>query len=131
MSVAKPLPPRRRRIVSMSMTFSDIMTWVIYLAFLGCFVVLMGHFLFHKQWAMVGLSLFFAAGCLGSGFLIALVVGWQEAANWKIQKLMRWYTGLLVVSFMLAAHTAYLTMTAPPPAVDPQEQARQRAAKNS
>jgi hypothetical protein len=108
-------------------------------AFLVCFLMLMWQLLLHKKWSMVLLCIFFAVVCGGSlsggsmlsvgpGYLIALVIGWQEAANWKIQKLMRCYTALFVVGLILFVHSFYTTLSTPPPPEDPKVQAKKRAA---
>jgi uncharacterized membrane protein len=103
-------------------------------AFLVCFVMLLGYLLLHKQWLFAFLSIFFAvlfkpAGPLILlGPLIALAVGWQEAGNWKIKKLMRIYSALYVVCFILLTRTAYVDYTTPAPKLDPKSQAKQKAA---
>jgi uncharacterized membrane protein len=110
-------------------------------AFLVCFLMLMWQLLIHKQWLMVLLSLFFAVVCggamagagalsIGPGYLIAMVIGWQEAKNWKIQKLMRIYSALFVVCFILFANTVIESFTNPPPKVDPRV-AKQQAAREA
>jgi hypothetical protein len=111
------------------------------LGFLVCFFMLMWQFLMHNQWKMVVLCLICAIGCggillgsdgrgplsVGPGYLIAMIIGWQEAGNWKMKKLMRWYTGLFVVCFFLFTHTLYKTFTTAPPPPDAKTQARERA----
>jgi len=109
-------------------------------AFLVCFLMLMWQLLIHKQWTMVLLSLFFAIVCggavagadvlsIGPGYLIAMVIGWQEAKNWKIQKLMRIYSALFVVCFILFANTMFHSLTTPAPTVDPRVAKQQAAIK--
>src|SRR4051812_49609815 len=91
-------------------------------SFLVCFLLLMWQLLIHKQWKMVLLSLFFAVVCggtlggggllsVGPGDLIAMVIGWQEAENWKIKKLMRIYSALFVVCSMIFVNTMYKSLT--------------------
>jgi hypothetical protein len=117
----------------------DYLVIALDVAFLVCFAMLLWQFLLHKQWMIVLLSLFFAVVCGGSllnggvlnvgpGYLIAMVVGWQEAKNWKIQKLMRWYTGLFVLGFVIFAHSFVQTLTTASPPVDPKVLAKQKAA---
>ena len=39
--------------------------------------------------------------CCGIGSIIALVVGWMNAAKWGIQNIMYVYTGALLIYFIL------------------------------
>jgi hypothetical protein len=109
--------------------------------FFVCFLMLMWQLLMHKQWKMVLLCLVCAVGCggillgsdargtlsVGPGYLIAMVIGWQEAENWKMKKLMRWYTGLFVVCFILFVNNLYSTFTTAPPPPDAKTLAKERA----
>jgi hypothetical protein len=97
-------------------------------AFVAAYLWLLGLFLWNHQWKMVLLSLLFSF--CGGGFLIALVVGWQEAANWKIQRFMKLYSALLVVCFLMFAHTLFISLTtpSPPPVMDPKTKARMKTA---
>jgi hypothetical protein len=97
-----------------------------YYGFLISFVILMGYFLWHKQWLFTLLSIGFSF--MYGGFLLALVIGWQEANNWKIKNFMRVYTILLVVFFIMGAKTLFTTLTTASPPVDPKVQAKQKAA---
>jgi hypothetical protein len=114
--------------------FYFYLQYALYGACILCFVVLLGYMLWYKQWLNAILSVFFTFFCLGGGFLIPLVIGWQEAANWKIKNLMRAYSVLVVICFIMLAKSSYVYMTTPKPTVDPKVQARQRAqaaAKNA
>ena len=98
-------------------------------ALVVCFLILLGHLIWNRQWLFALLSLAFTPMC-GGGFLFALVIGWQEATAWKIRKLMYVYTALIVVCGIMMAQTAFVTMTTPSPPVDPKAQAKQKAAKH-
>jgi hypothetical protein len=75
-----------------------------------CFVILLGYMLWYKQWLNFFLSLFFLLAC-GSGFLIPLVIGWQEAKNWKIPKLIRLYSVLVLFGFFILSNHLYVDLT--------------------
>jgi hypothetical protein len=96
------------------MTTRDYLVYAMYTAFLVCFVILMWQFLWHKQWKMALLSLFFTWAC-GGGFLIALIIGWQEAANWKIKRLMIIYSILLPPCFIVFMNDQIKQAMEPPP----------------
>src|SRR4051794_32047049 len=95
------------------------------LAFLVCYLIVLGHFLWNKQWGFVFLSLFFTivfypvGPFITLGALIVLVIGWQEADKWKIKNLIRIFSVLTVVVFLLLARDAYHGFMNPPPKVDP------------
>jgi len=97
----------------------------ILVAFLGCYLVLLGHLLWNKQWLVAFLSVFFTVvfvpvgPFITLGPLIAMVIGWQEAKKWKIKNLMRAMSALLVVTFILLARTAYVDFMTAPPKEDP------------
>jgi hypothetical protein len=105
----------------------------LFLAFIVCYIVLLGHLLWNKQWLIVLLSVFFAvifapAGpFIALGPAIALVIGWQEAGKWKITNLMRLFSALWVVCFLLLTRDAYINFMNPPPKVDPKVEARLKA----
>jgi hypothetical protein len=75
-----------------------------------CYVWLLGYMLWYKQWLNFFLSIFFAF-CLGAGALIPLVIGWQEAKNWKIPKLIRIYSVLVVFGFFIVSHRIWVDLT--------------------
>ena len=89
---------------------TSISAWALYYGLLAAFwvsyVMLLGYFLWHKQWLFVFLSLVFTAGFypvgpfIVLGPLIVLIVGWQEAEKWKIKNLVRISTAVLVCSFL-------------------------------
>jgi hypothetical protein len=104
----------------------NYLTFALDAAFLVCFALLLWQLLIHRQWRMALLSIGFAFAC-GGGFLFALIVGWQEAANWKIKKLMRWYSVLLVLWFVVSANNLFRSFMAPSPPADLKAKARQKA----
>ena len=67
----------------------------LFAAFLASYVALLWQFLYHGQWKMALLSFAFLFAC-GGGFIIALIIGWQEAAKWQMKRLMIVYSLLLV-----------------------------------
>jgi hypothetical protein len=97
--------------------------------------MILGHFLWNKQWLFVFLSLvftaiFYPAGPLILlGPLIALVIGWQEADKFQIKNLVRVFSALLVICFFLMTRDAYIDFMKPKPKADPAVLARERAAK--
>ena len=103
--------------------------------FVITYIMILGHFLWHKQWLFVFLSLvftaiFYPAGpMIVLGPLIALVIGWQEAGKWNIKNLVRIFSALLVIVFFLMTRDAYYNFTKPKPKVDPVIAARERAQK--
>lgn len=106
----------------------------LFVGFWISYVMLLGYFLWNKQWLFVILSLFFtgvfypAGPMIFLGPLIAVVIGWQEAGKWKIKNLVRINSALLVVCFLLLTRTAYVDFMKPKPKVDPKIVAKQRAA---
>jgi hypothetical protein len=96
------------------MKTNDYLTYALYTAFIVCFVLILWQFFWHKQWKMALLSLFFTWAC-GGGFLIALIIGWQEAAAWKIKKLMIVYSILLPLSFAVFMNDRFKEAMEPPP----------------
>jgi hypothetical protein len=83
-----------------------------------CYVILLGYMLWYKQWLNFFLSIFFAF-CLGAGALIPLVIGWQEQKNWKIPKLIRIYTVLVVFGFFIVSHQIWVDLTTKEEPIDP------------
>ena len=75
-------------------------------AFWVMYVMLLGYFLWHKQWLFVFLSIVFTVGFYNIGPfivlgpMIVLIVGWQEAEKWNIKKLVRIFTAVLVCTFI-------------------------------
>jgi hypothetical protein len=104
----------------------NYLSLALYSALLVCFAMLLWQLLIHRQWQTVLLSIFFAIAC-GGGFLFALVFGWQEAANWKIEKLMRWYTVLLVLCFAVFTNDLFHSFLGPSSPADLKAQAKQKA----
>jgi hypothetical protein len=102
--------------------------YALYAAIFVCFAYLMFYFLWYKQWLYAILSILFLFACY-SGFLFALVIGWQESSNWNIKKLMRVYTVLLVVFFIVFARAQYKDFTTPKPLLDPRAQMKQKHAE--
>ena len=104
-------------------------------AFWVSYVMMLGYFLWHKQWLFVFLSLVFTAGFYAVGPfillgpLIVLIVGWQEAAKWNIKKLVRISSALLVISFLLMTRTWYLRPKESEKKVDKVAEGRMRAQK--
>jgi len=84
--------------------------WGLYYGFLAAFWVmyamLLGYFLWHKQWLYVFLSIVFTVGFYNIGAfivlgpMILLIVAWQEAEKWNIKKLVRIFTAVLVCTFI-------------------------------
>ena len=74
----------------------------LYVAFLASYMALMWQFLYHGQWKMALLSIVFLFAC-GGGFIIALIIGWQEAARWQMKRLMIVYSLLLVPCVFVGA----------------------------
>ena len=70
------------------------------------YVMLLGYFLWHKQWLFVFLSIVFTVGFYNIGAfivlgpMILLIVAWQEAEKWNIKKLVRIFTAVLVCTFI-------------------------------
>ena len=95
----------------------------------ACYIWLLGYFLWHRQWGLTLVSLLFAF--CGGGFLIALVIGWQEEKNWKIRRLMVAYTALTVVWFSMLAHSLFENFTTqkPPEVTDAKSKARMKAGR--
>jgi len=98
-----------------------------------CYLILLGHLLWNKQWLIVFISIFFTVvfwpvkALIVLGPLIALVIGWQEADKWKIKKLMRIFSALLVVCFiMLVPGTIDTFMHPPKVEIDPIKAAKQK-----
>jgi hypothetical protein len=102
--------------------------YALYAAIFVCFAILMFHFLWHKQWLYTLLSIGFLFACY-SGFLFALVIGWQEAANWNIKKLMRIYTGLLIIFFVMFTRAQYKEFTTPKAPTDPRAEMKRKHAE--
>jgi hypothetical protein len=91
-----------------------------------CFLILLGYMLWYKQWLYFFVSLFFVV-CLGAGFLIPLVIGWQEEKKWKIPKLIRIYSALVVVCSFFMMSFMWKELTTHKEQVDPRV-AKQKAA---
>jgi hypothetical protein len=81
-----------------------------------CYVMVLWQFLMHKQWKLVLLSLLCNIVLLG-GFLVALIIGWQEAANWKMKRLMIIFSVLLPLCMISLMRDEWRRMTEPPPVV--------------
>jgi hypothetical protein len=103
-------------------------------AFVVCYVILLGHFLWNKQWLFVFLSLFFTVvfypvgPFVTLGPLILLVIGWQEANKWGIKKLIRIFTVLFVLSFLLLTRMSYVNYVNAP-REDPKAKGKKGAGK--
>jgi hypothetical protein len=104
----------------------------LFVGFWASYVVLLGYFLWNKQWLFVFLSLFFtgvfypAGPMIFLGPLVAVVIGWQEAGKWNIKNLVRINSALLVICFLLLTRTAYVDFMKPKPKVDPAVAAKER-----
>ncbi len=102
-------------------------------AFWVSYVMMLGYFLWHKQWLFVFLSLVFTAGfhATGPGILlgpvILLIVAWQEAEKWNIKKLVRISSALLVISFLLMTRAWYLRPKETEKQLDKVAEGRERA----
>src|SRR4051812_48555970 len=94
----------------MPTTTNEVLRYLLFGSLFICYAMIVWQMLYHKQWANTALSLVFLVVCF-SGTLIALVIGWQEAGNWKIKKLMRIYSVLVVLCFFVAARDVFHTMT--------------------
>jgi hypothetical protein len=109
--------------------------WLIIAAFWLSSLVLLGHLLWRKQWLFAFLAIFFTAVFWVTpplrvlGPLIALVIGWQEAAKWKIKNLLRLNSVLLVLCFLMYTRDSWVEFTKPKPKVDQAKLARERAQK--
>jgi hypothetical protein len=86
------------------MTVGQVVRWAYLIAiFTGaivCYAMIMWQFLAHRKWKLALLSLVFVPlpFCWAwPGFLIALILGWQEAGNWNMKKLMRIYSIFFVL----------------------------------
>ncbi len=75
-----------------------------------CFLILLGYMLWNKQWLYFLISILFLPACF-SGTLIPLVIGWQEEKNWKIPKLIRIYSVLVVLGFFILSHQVWVGLT--------------------
>jgi hypothetical protein len=77
--------------------------------------------LMHKQWKLALLSIVctpvWLAPIFWGGYLVALIIGWQENSKWKINKIMIAYSLLVPVCFILALQNVIKEATAPPPVV--------------
>src|SRR5229473_8072144 len=69
------------------------------LVFLVCFIMLLVK-MFQKGQTVMGIVCIVGI-CCGVGSIIALVVGWMNAAAWGIQNLMYAYTGSMILYFIL------------------------------
>jgi hypothetical protein len=65
-----------------------------------CFVLVVIKMFQNNQTVLGIVSI--VAFCCGVGLLVGLVVGWMNAANWHIQKLMYVYTGAVLVYIIFA-----------------------------
>src|SRR5262249_19829503 len=74
-------------------------------ALIIAFLWLMFEFFMNGQWKFAVLFMVCAPWCM-SGFLMALIVGWQEAAKWRVKKLMITYSVIFVIcSILYVDHT--------------------------
>jgi hypothetical protein len=101
--------------------------YALYAAIFVSFAILMFHFLWHKQWLFAILSVAFLPACY-TGFLFALVIGWQESPKWHIKRLMQVYTVLLFCFFIMFARAQYKEFTTPKPLLDEMSQRKQKHA---
>jgi hypothetical protein len=67
-----------------------------------CFILIVVK-MFQDKKTGAGIASIVLALCCGIGFLIALVVGWQNAHRWNIRNLMIAYTVLLVANIGINA----------------------------
>jgi hypothetical protein len=113
--------------------------WALYYGFLAAFwvmyVMLLGYFLWHKQWLYVFLSIVFTVGFYNIGAfivfgpMIILIVAWQEAEKWNIKKLVRIFTAVLVCTFIAMSVEWYKRPKKAEEQVSAVEAGRQRAQK--
>jgi hypothetical protein len=107
----------------------------LFAAYWVCVVILLGYLVWNKQWLVALLTVAFTAAFYPAGPLIilgpvlAIVIGWQEAAKWKAKNLLRVTSALMVVCFLLLSRTYWVEFMKPAPKVDQAKLARERAAK--
>jgi hypothetical protein len=115
--------------------------WALYYGFLAAFWVmyamLLGYFLWHKQWLFVFLSIVFTVGFyqigpfIVLGPMIVLIVAWQEAEKWNIKKFVRIYSAVLVCTFIAMSVEWYKRPVKKEDQISATEEGRRRAVKNA